>query len=206
MKVLVFGATGKTGSLVVDRALAQGHQVTALVRSAKKMTKPEVNIVVGDATNPGDVLKAMTSQHAVIDTIGGTTPYKTTQLESNSVRSIIAAMQAESVLRLIVVTMMGLGESRAQTPWWYKHLLMNTFLRGSTKDKAAVESEVRASGLQYIIVRPPILTEMPATGTAKIIGPGLIGHKITRRDLANFLVDQLSNDRYIGQAITVVNS
>jgi len=206
MNVLVFGATGKTGSLVVEHALAQGHKVTALVRSAKKITRPEVNVVVGDATNPGDVLKAMDFQDAVIDTIGGTTPYKTTQLESDSIRGIISGMKSKAVSRLIVVTMMGLGDSRAQAPWWYKHLLMTTFLRGSTNDKAAVESEVRASGLRYVIVRPPILTETPATGTVKVIGPGATGHKISRADLANFLVDQLSDDRHIGQAVTLVNS
>jgi putative NADH-flavin reductase len=206
MNVLVFGATGKTGNLVVERALAEGHQVTALVRNAAKITQPSANVVVGDATNLNDVRKAMHSQHVVIDTVGGTTPYKTTQLESNVARNIIAAMRAESVRRLIVVTMMGLGESRDQAPFWYKHLLMTTFLRGSTKDKAAAESEVRTSGLDYTIVRPPILTETPSLGAAKIIGTNATGHKITRIDLANFLVAQMTDDRYLGQAVTVVNS
>ena len=63
-------------------------------------------------------------------------------------------MRAGNVRRLIVVSMMGLGDSKDQAPFWYEHLLMPTFLRGSSKDKAALEDEVGGSGLDYIIVRP----------------------------------------------------
>ena len=206
MNVVVFGATGKTGGLVVDRALAKGHQVTVLVRNAAKFTKPGVRVLTGDATNPSDVVAAVKAQDAVLDTIGGATPYKATQLEATTVRNMIAAMQAEGVRRLIVVSMMGLGESRAQSPFWYKHLLMTTFLNGSTKDKAAMERAVTASGLDYTIARPPILKDNPPTGTTTILGPGQIGHSITRADLANFLVDQLEMRNTIGHTITIVNN
>jgi uncharacterized protein YbjT (DUF2867 family) len=206
MKVLVFGASGKTGGLVVKRALAMGHEVTVLVRDASKFNVPGVNVIAGDATKGNDVLRAVRGQEAVIETIGGTTPYKTTQLESTSVRNMIGSMRYEGVRRLIVVSMMGLGESREQAPAWYKYLLMTTFLRGSTKDKAAMEDEVRASGLDYVIARPPILKDDAATGSAKVLGAGETGHAITRADLANFLVDQLGSDGYVGRAVTIVNS
>jgi uncharacterized protein YbjT (DUF2867 family) len=206
MKVLVFGASGKTGGLVVERALAAGHEVSVLIRDASKFNVPGMNIIAGDATKGNDVLCAVRGQDAVIDTIGGTTPYKATQLESTSVRNIIEAMKAEGVRRLIVVSMMGLGESREQAPAWYKYLLMTTFLRGSTKDKGAMEDEVRASGLDYVIARPPILKDDPPTGVTKVLGRGEVGHAITRADLANFLVDQLASNRYVGQAVTIVNS
>jgi uncharacterized protein YbjT (DUF2867 family) len=206
MKVLVFGATGKTGSLVVEDALAKNHQVSVLVRDANHLKKNEVRVLVGDATNPEDVMKAMNGQDAVIDTIGGTTPYRTTRLESTSARNIIDAMRAKGTRRLIAVSMMGLGESRAQAPLWYKHLLMTTFLRGSTRDKAAMEDAVKASGLDYVIVRPPILADDSPTGSVRVLGSGAIGHKITRADLANFLVDQLASNDHLGQSVTVVNS
>jgi NADPH:quinone reductase-like Zn-dependent oxidoreductase len=118
MKVLVLGAAGKTGSLVVERALAKGHEVTVLVRDASKLKKQGVRVLVGDPTKPDDVLKAVRGQDAVIETIGGTTPYRTTRLESTSARNIIGAMHAEGIRRLIVISMMGLGESRAQAPFW----------------------------------------------------------------------------------------
>ncbi len=206
MNVLVFGATGKTGSLVVDRALAQGHTVTVLVRNAAKFSRPNVRVLTGDATHPTDVLSAMHGQQAVIEAIGGTTSYKATQLETTSIRNIIAAMRSEGVPRLIVVTMMGLGDSRSQSPFWYKHLLMRTFLRGSTQDKIHTEAAVVSSGLDYVIARPPILKDGPATGRISILGPTAIGHAITRADLASFLVDQLTSNANLGRAVTIVNT
>ena len=205
MNLIVFGATGKTGSLVVEQALAKGHIVTVLVRDPSKVKATNVKVVTGDATKPSDVLKAMRGQQAAIDSIGGTTPYKATKLERTSAQNIVAAMKAENVRRLIVVSMMGLGESYSQAPFWYKYLLMPTFLHGSTKDKAAMEAVVKSSGLSYLIARPPILVEGPATGKIKILENGEIGHKITRADLASFLVDQLDTDLYLGRPVTVVN-
>jgi putative NADH-flavin reductase len=206
MKVMVLGATGKTGGLVVGRALEKKHDVTVLVRDPSKFKRDGVRVLPGDATRPEDVMKAMVGQDAAIDTIGGTTPYKTTRLESTSAQNVISAMRAEGARRLIVVSMMGLGESRAQAPFWYKHLLMTTFLRGSTKDKSLMENAVVTSGLDYVIVRPPILADGAPIGNPIVLGAGKIGHKITRADLANFVVDQLTFDGYLGRAVTVVNS
>jgi putative NADH-flavin reductase len=206
MKVLVFGATGKTGGLVVDRALAKGHEVTVLVRDRAKYTKAGVRVLAGDATNAGDVKKAMEGQEAVIDTIGGKTPYKAVTLETDAVNAVIGAMMAAGARRLIVVSMMGIGASRQQAPFWYRYLLMPTFLHGSTKDKIAMEEAVRKSGLEYVIARPPILTEDPATGHVITLGPSATGHKISRADLAQFLVDQLTENGHLNQAVTVVNS
>lgn len=205
MKVLVFGATGKTGFLVVDRALAQGHEVTVLVRNAGRFVKPGVRVLEGNATNAADVLKAVQGQDAVIESIGGTTPYKATMLETTSIQNILHAMRAAGVRRLVTVTMMGLGDSRAQSPFWYRYLLMTTFLRGSTRDKESKEAAVTASSADYVIVRPPILKDDPATGTTTVLPEGAIGHSITRADLANFLVDQLSSDDHLHKAVTVVN-
>ena len=109
-------------------------------------------------------------------------------------------------MRLIVVSMMGLGQSRAQAPFWYRYLLMPTFLRGSSADKARMEDVVKNSGLDYIIVRPPILKDSPASGNVKVLGLGGIGHAITRADLANFLVDQLNSDEHLRKAVTIINS
>jgi uncharacterized protein YbjT (DUF2867 family) len=205
MKLLIFGATGKTGGLVVDRALAKGHQVTVVVRDAARFTKNGVQVLIGDATRPEDVQRAVHGQDAVIDAIGGTTPYRATTLESSSVRNMIHAMRSGNVRRLIVVSMMGLGESRAQAPFWYRHLLMPTFLHGSTRDKALMEAEVAASGLDYVIARPPILKDDPPTGSVVVLGIGATGHTITRADLANFLVDQIEADDHLGHAVTIVN-
>jgi uncharacterized protein YbjT (DUF2867 family) len=206
MNVLIFGGTGKTGGLVVERALAKGHTVTVLVRNPFKFKTPDVRVRSGNATNPSDVLSAMHGQHAVIETIGGTTPYKTTSLETDSIHAIINAMHEERTPRLISVSMMGIGDSRAQSPFWYRSLLMPTFLHGSTRDKTNKEAAILNSDLDYIIVRPPILKDTPATGHVHILNNGAKGHVITRADLANFLVDQLTTDANLNRAVTVVNT
>ena len=177
-----------------------------LVRDKTKFTHPVVHVFTGSATNPGDVLKAMPGHDAVIDTIGGSTPYKSTTLETDSANAAISALKQEGARRLIVVSMMGIGTSRAQAPWWYKFLLMPTFLRGSTQDKTNMEQAVAASGLDYVIVRPPILKDGPALGRAIELPAGQTGHKITRADLATYLVDQLKRDLPLGRTVTVVNS
>jgi NAD(P)H-binding len=110
------------------------------------------------------------------------------------------------VQRLISISMMGIGNSRAQAPFWYKHLLMPTFLHGSTQDKTNKEASILSSGLDYVIARPPILKDTAALGHVRIIGPGATGHTITRADLANFLVDQLETDANLNCAVTVVNT
>ncbi len=206
MNIVVFGAGGKTGSLVVERAVEAGHSVTAFVRDRSREYRPGVEIAVGEAENADAVRAAIAGKDGVIDTIGGKTPYKDTELERTAAKNIIEAMQAEGVRRLVVVSMMGIGESSEQAPFWYEHLLMPTFLRGSTKDKTAMESEVRTSGLEFIIARPPILTEDAPTGLIKVLPLGTQGHKITRADLAKFLVDQLTDEAYVGQAVLVANS
>ena len=207
MKLLVFGATGQTGRLVVERALVENHSVTILVRDPAKAAFGNVRVVTGDARKADDVAQAMQGQDAVISAIGGTTPWKVTQLESATMRAIVAAMQAAGgARRLAVVSMMGIGTSLAQTPALYRYLLMPTFLRGTTIDKTAMEAAIMASGLDYVIARPPMLTNAPATGQSRVLKDGETGHKITRADLAAFLVEQLQSDAYLRRAVTVVNS
>jgi putative NADH-flavin reductase len=206
MNILIFGGTGKTGKLVVERALTQGHTVTVLVRDPIKFKIPNVRVITGNATNPSDVLAAMHGQHAVIETIGGTTPWKSTHLESDAIHAIIHAMQEEGARRLISVSMMGIGDSRAQSPFWYRSLLMPTFLHGSTQDKTNKEAAITADHVEYVIVRPPILKDTPATNHVHVLSPNATGHAITRADLANFLVDQLTTNANLNRAVTVVNT
>jgi putative NADH-flavin reductase len=206
MKVVVFGASGKTGSLVVEKAVSAGHEVTAFVHDAAQYHRSGLRVVAGDTGDSAAVRKAITGQDAVIDTIGGKTPYKDTNLERTAAQNIVESMHSDSVRRLVVVSMMGIGESKEQAPFWYEHLLMPTYLRGADKDKTAMESAVQSSGLDFVIARPPVLTEDPATGSFTIVPHSHKAHKITRADLAQFLIDQLTDSQHLGKAVTVANS
>ena len=205
MNVVVIGAAGKTGKQVVERALAAGHTVTAFVHDPD-YAHPEARVIAGDAADPADLRKALAGQDAVIDTLGGKTPYKKTDLETSTAQALISTMQSEGLSRLLVISMMGVGDSAAQAPFWYEYLLLPTFLHGATPDKTNMESAVTHSGLRFTIARPPVLSDDPATGSYQIVPASGKAHKITRADLAQFLVDQLTSDAYVGQAVVVANS
>ncbi len=206
MKVLVLGANGKTGKLVVKQAIEAAHEVSVLVRRAGSSYPAGVRVIIGDALKPEDVLGAMDKQNAVVECIGGTKPWKKQTLESDAMRNIVRAMKKSATKRLLVVSAMGVGESANQSPWWYRYLMVPTFLRGSTADKAAMETIVRASKLDWVIARPPILKDGAAAGKIQVLRESETGHSITRADLAVWLVDQLTDSAYIGQAVVVANS
>ncbi len=207
MKVLVIGAAGKTGKAVVEQAMAAGHQVTAFVHKADEYQVSDVRVIEGDATDRADIDAAVIGQDAVLDTIGGKTPYKTTTLESSAASTIIASMQQNGVRRLVVTSMIGEGDSKANAPF-YERLLVSTLLRGANKDKAAMESAVESSNLDWVILRPAILTDDPAEGNVRAFDTetGEKAHKITRADLASFMIAQLANDEYLHQSVTIANS
>ncbi len=206
MRVLVVGAAGKTGRAVVEKAKAAGHEVTAFVRHPSKFDVDGVEVREGDATDRVAMDAAMQGHDAVIDTVGGKTPYKKTTLESSAAKTIIESMLSVGARRLIVTSMIGEGDSTAVTPV-YDRLLLATFLRGAKPDKAAMESAVRSSGLDWVITRPAILKDDAATGDVRVFTSETGGkaHTITREDLAVFLVAQLVSDQYVGQAVTIAN-
>lgn len=206
MKILVIGANGKTGSLVVDRAVEMGHEVSVLVRRAGLPLKPGIKVITGDALKPDDVQQAMNQQDAVIECVGGTAPWKNQTLERDAMRNIVDAMKKSGAKRLVVVSAMGVGDSTAQSPWWYRFLMLPTFLRGSTADKTDMEAVVRESGLDWVIARPPILGDGTAKGEITVLNKRETGHNITRTDLAVWLVAQLESDTYLEQAVVVVNN
>ena len=207
MKILVIGAAGKTGTQVVQQALAAGHEVAAFVHQARDYHVSGVRVIEGDAANREQMNAAVAGQDAVLDTIGGKTPYKTTTLEASVAATIIAAMRQQGVRRLVVTSMFGEGDSAENTPL-YDRLLVATFLRGTNKDKAQMEAAVEASDLDWVILRPAILTDDPATGHVQVFEAesGNKAHKITRADLAAFMLDQLSSDEHLHQAVTIANS
>jgi putative NADH-flavin reductase len=210
MKVLVIGAGGKSGRLIVEKALAAGHTVTAFVHTAEDAQKhpfPEdVTVVAGDVRNRSLLQSAMQGCNGVIDAIGGTTPFLDTDLESSAAKVVLEVMEQTGAKRLVVISVLGAGESKGQAGFLYEHLMMPVFLRGALKDKNAMEGEVRQSHVEWVLVRPPILSDSDATGSVRIVPPGETAHKITRADLAQFLVDQLTSDKFLRQAVTVENS
>lgn len=207
MKLLVIGATGATGQEIVKQALAQGHEVTALVRNpAKAGFAPSVKKAVGDVLNPGSLQQALSEQEAVISSLGSgpTGPFKEMTLLSEGTRNVISAMQGQGVNRLVCITGIGAGESKGHGPWWYDWLVQPLLLRGVYVDKTRQEAVVRQSGLDWTLVRPGALTSGPAKGRAAVRVftdlNGVHAGFISRADVAAFCLRELTDGEYQGQA------
>ena len=206
MKVLVIGAAGKSGEALVNEALATGHKVTAFVRRAAQYKKANVRIVAGDVLDAAAVDVAVAGQDAVIDALGGKTPWKV--METSAAHNIVDAMRRNGVRRLLKISVVGAGESVKNAGFFNEHLLMRTFLRGLLVDKAGMEAEIEGSNLDWTLVRPPMLTGREKTGIARVLSTegGEKAHKIGRADLAAFMVQQLESSRYVRQAVTVTTT
>lgn len=208
MKILVIGAAGKTGEALVKKALALGHTVTAFVHSAEGFNGSGLRVLEGDVLDASVVESAVAGQDAVLDALGDHTPWKETSMEVNAARNIITAMHRHGVKRLLVVSAIGVGDTRDLVPSWYEHLIMPTLLRGAMKDKEQMEPVVEASNLDWTLVRPGHLVDGEATG--KIItfepGSGQTAHKITRADVAAFMLQLLEKGEYIGEAVNIASN
>jgi NAD(P)-dependent dehydrogenase (short-subunit alcohol dehydrogenase family) len=147
MKVLVIGASGKSGEALVNEALAVGHKVTAFVRDAAQYKKANVRVFAGDVLDAAAVDLAVAGQDAVIDALGGKTPWKVTTMETNAAHNIVDAMRRNGVRRLLKISVVGAGESIKNAGFFNEHLLMRTFLRGLLVDKAGMEAEIEGSNL-----------------------------------------------------------
>lgn len=209
MKILVIGAAGETGQEVVGQAVERGHTVTAFVHDKSKYeAPPSVRVVGGDVLDVVTVQDAVAEQDAVIDCLGGHTPWKDTHLETNAARHIIDAMKMHVVKRLLVVSAIGVGETKELVPGWYEKLILPTLLRGAMADKEAMEPEVEDSGLDWTLVRPGHLVGGERTGKVQLFepAPGVTAHKITRADVAAFMLDALEQGRYIKEAVNIASN
>ena len=206
MKILVFGASGGTGRVLVTQALDQGHVVTAFVRDPAKIDDVKhanLSVVRGDVLNPSDVGNAVTGQDAVLVTIGAG-PKRST-IREDSTRTIVTAMQDAGVKRLVCMSSLGVGDSRQNLPFFTKYVVVGIFLRHAFADHEKQEIVVMNSTLDWTLVRPPHLKEGPHTGTYQHGFAVTTSYKdiegwVSRSDVADFMLMQLDDDTYINQA------
>lgn len=206
MKIVIFGAAGGTGRDVVEQALAQGYEVTAFDRNPAALTiqHPKLNLVKGDIFDTASVEEAVTGQDAVICVLG-VSPTTTIPVCSVGTEHIIAAMQKTGVKRFIcqsAFTVAALDGEWREVPWVLPVLLKFTpKVKAMFADKIIQERATRQSDLDWIIVRPAQLTDGPRRGNYKIGTSLKIGlrAKISRADVADFLLKQVSDDTYLHQ-------
>lgn len=203
MKVLVLGSTGGTGLELLEQGLEDGHQVTAFARRPQAVTLKHASLQVqqGDVLDYASVAAVVKGQDAVLSALGVRQLGKNTIL-SDGTRNVIRAMQENGVNRLVVESSLGVGDSRGQLGPMHNLFLLPVLLKHIFRDKEVQESLVRASGLDWIIVRPAILTNGPRTGRYKAgFAPGerSIKAKISRADTAELMLKQIADDKYLRQ-------
>lgn len=207
MQLLVVGATGGTGLQIIEQALQRGHFVTAFVRDSTKLSRKHPNLTVqtGDVLKPQTLLQAVRRQDAVICALGSR-PGQTDEAVADGTKNLIAAMRQAGVRRLLVVSSLGVGTSYEEASLPSK-LFIKTVLSGVIAEKEKQEQAIRNSKLDWVIVRPTRLTNGPLTGQYRLGEhlpfPRFSIPKISRADVAAFLLDQLDKDQYLGKALTI---
>jgi putative NADH-flavin reductase len=168
MKLTIFGASGRTGLQVIDQALAAGDEVRAVVRDPKSLSdyRRRVDVVVADVMDSTAIVDAVRDQDAVISAIGTRNGRKPTTVCTDSARSIVHAMHEAGTKRLVVVSGTGPFDEGEGIPMRYLiKPLGKLFLRHVFADFVTMEEVVRASGLDWTVIRPPALNDKPPTGT-----------------------------------------
>jgi putative NADH-flavin reductase len=211
MNLTIFGATGASGTILTSRALDAGHKVTAIVRDPSRLAvpaQPRLHIVTASVMDPASIAPALEGTDAVISAVGprGTGP---TTVIQDSARSIIQAMDKTGTRRFVQVSgsiVADEGESL------YMRLLLKpvarrTSLRHVCADMRAGEAEIRASDLDWTIVRPPALTNKNATGTYRIAIDRNLPHgfTISRGDLAAYLLALLDDPATVHRHVAIAN-
>lgn len=200
-RLLVLGATGGTGRLIVKQALARGFAVRALVRSAEKGTDlAGAELFVGDARDQAALALALEGQDAVVSALGTpVSPFREVTVLSSATIGLVAAMKAAAVRRLVCITGIGAGDSAGHGGFVFDRLILPALLRKVYADKDRQEAIVRASGLDWVLVRPSLLNDQAPAGEVRAMTDltGFHGGSIARADVARFVLDQVNADTWL---------
>lgn len=209
VNVLVFGASGATGREIVKQALDRGHSVGAFVRDPDKFAIAHANltVIVGDVTRSASVERAVRARDAVASALGSGNSLKSQPTLIEGIRSIVRAMEHAGVRKLVYLSMLGVGDSVQQLRFLDRHIMVPLLLRNVAADHARKEELIRHSALDWVIVRPPRLTNGPRTGryrSGEEVRERALLESISRADVAEFMVRQLAAEEYVHKAPAVL--
>jgi putative NADH-flavin reductase len=207
-RILIVGAAGGTGRQLVEQALERGYIVTALVRNPTKLQSnhPQLNVIQGDVLDAGAVAKAMAGQDAVLCALGHKQFFRPTRILSDGIRNILQAMATQGVARLVCETSLGVGDSAFRMGLYYTFFVIPVILPFYYWDKTRQERLIANGNAKWLIVRPGVLTNGDKRGRPRHgvhIGSFLWTVRISRADVAGFMLDQLGREAYVRTAIGV---
>lgn len=211
MRIAVVGATGRTGSHVVQQGVARGHQMTALARRPDAIGQRHENLVsaAADVLDPERLTTALADSEAIVSALGIGASRSATTVYSEGIKNVLRAMGANRISRLAVVSAAPAGP-RAEQPFLERRVLMPVLERvfGATyADMRRMEGLLRASNVDWVSLRPPRLVSKPATGRYRVDtnGPLRKARSITFPDLATALLDSLDREDLYRRAAYVAN-
>jgi uncharacterized protein YbjT (DUF2867 family) len=200
MNLLILGATGRTGRLVVEQALAAGHTVTALVRSPEKLTirDSKLRVVEGSATDAADVVRALASADALLSTLGGGG-----SVIADSTRAIVEAAHKTGVKRVVVLSSFFVERDRLGA---VPRLLTGVAMGSVIRDKSAGEQLLRQSDLDWTIIYASVLKDGPVSGSVEVLPEGAkrrISDRISRADVAGWMVQAATSSHLSRRSVGI---
>ncbi|MDF7815247.1 NAD(P)-binding oxidoreductase [Hymenobacter sp. YC55] len=210
-RILLYGATGRTGSLIVHYALQQGYAVTALVRNPSKLAVHSENLTVirGTPTNAADVRQALRGCDVVISALSALPESQILSFRKivaphtleTAMRHTITCMNETGIRRIVTLSSIGASESRPYAPWYMRLMIRLTNFRLVFADHAAQEALLRSSRLDWTIARPVALNNHEHLGKLVVsYNTTPSPFKMSRRQLAQFLVDCVERPDLVHQA------
>ncbi len=208
VRVLIVGATGGTGRLLVAQALERGFSVTALVRnpSRLRLTHQRLSVVQGNVLDANSVDTAMRGQDAVLSALGHRRYVYPTRIQSDGTMNVLRAMARHGVRRFVCMSSLGIGDSAGRLGLLYTFFVIPVILPFYFWDKTRQEQAIAASGLDWTIVRPGALTNGRARGRVRHgtrVGSFVWTLSVPRADVAAFMIDQIASSAYLRTAVGV---
>lgn len=208
LKLVVIGASKGTGKAVVLEALSRGHYVTAVARTPAALDVEHVKLtkIAGDVTEPKTLEGIFEGAHAVVIALGSTLGAlaKDPTLFSRGTTYVLAAMRAAKIRRVVVLSANGTGDSRHVFPWVLRVLILDGILRRAFADHDRQEAVVRASTLDWTIVRPGKLSNGAAKHQYKVaLDGGPVPSTMSRADVAHFMVSAAESEELVGKTAAI---
>jgi len=209
MRVAILGASGQTGERLIAEALGHGHEVIAIARTPDNISSddPRVTKRAGDGFDEASIVEALEGADAVITTVGKTNfRDKRYNLSTAAHRAVMAGMKTHGIRRLLVISSIGAAQGIKR-----EGLRRNIYLwlrRKYYGDMYQMEKDLQASDLDITILRAPMLYNGPCRKDYRVIADEsyLNVLKISRADLAHFLLDDLDNGRWVNHTIAVADN
>ncbi len=195
MKIALFGATGAVGGYFLTKALAAGHEVTALVRSPAKLgAQPNLRAVKGDVTDASDVRGVIDQADVVVSCLGNV---KGVLIMERAAEAILQAAAAQpNPPKCLIVSSIGCGGSS----WIVLQLLRLINGRAVFADYERADARIaRETNVPYVLIRPAALKEKPGNGKYRVFqGDGTFARPMAKENVAAFLFDAVESDQWVG--------